>query len=124
MIASFGDIVFEIPLAPESASHSTSASLAAHEIVGGTPLIERTGQESGEIGMSVRLKRHWQEGTVDIENELKKLRALVGADPERLMLGDTDFGRYVLESVDTDYERMTGERVDEASVDLTFTEWN
>jgi len=125
MIGSFGDITFEVPLAPETAEHSRGAEYSAHEVVGGTPVKERVGDEADEVSFSIRLRRRWMDTVVNVERELETLRAKVDADePEQLVLGPEPFGRFVLTRVDTTYVRMSGERVEAADVDLTFEEYN
>jgi len=126
MIGSFGSVAFEVPLAPDSgASHSRSVQWAQHEVVGGAPALEKTGRAADEYQMTIRLRRRWGETVVDVAAELERLRekANEGA-PERLIVGEENFGRFVLESVDTTYQRMTGERVDAATADLTFKEYH
>jgi len=125
MIGSFGSIAFEVPLAPDTgASHSRSAEWAQHEVVGGAPALEKTGRGGDEYQMNVRLRRRWGDTVVDVASELESLRRKVDdGTPERLIIGEENFGRFVLESVNTTYQRMTGGRVDAATADLTFREY-
>ena len=126
MIGSFGNIAFEVPLAPDTgASHSRSVQFAEHEVVGGAPVLEKTGRAADEYQMSIRLRRRWGSAVVDVAAELESLRQKAEeGDPERLIIGEENFGRFVLEDVDTTYQRMTGERVDAATADLSFREYN
>jgi len=125
MIGSFGDIAFEVPLAPETAEHSTAANYASHEVIGGAPIRERVGNTADEVSFTIRLRRQWMDVVVDVEQELETLRAKVEADePEFLALGPEVLGRYVLTAVDTTYVRASEDRIDAADVDLTFEEYN
>lgn len=125
MIASFGDIVFDTGLAPDSARHRTEARYAEHPVVGAAPLLEKVGLQADEFRMPVRLRRFWAGAVIDVEAELQTLRqAEESGRVETLMLGDTVFGRYVLVSVETEITQMTGGRIDAANVQLTFREYN
>jgi phage protein U len=126
MIGSFGSIPFEVPLAPDSgATHSHSAEWAKHEVVGGAPVLEKTGRAADEYQMRVRLRRRWGDTVIEVGLALEGLRRKVDdGTPERLIIGEEYFGRFVLESVDTTYQRMTGVWVDAANVDLTFREYH
>ena len=104
MIGSFGDITFEVPLAPETAEHSKAAD---------------------EVSFTIRLRRRWMDTVVNVGRELETLRGKVDADePERLLVGPDVLGRYVLTAVDTTYVRASEDRIDAADVDLTFEEYN
>jgi len=125
MIGSFGDITFEVPLAPETAEHSKAADYASHEVVGGAPIRERVGEAADEVSFTIRLRRRWMDTVVNVGRELETLRGKVDADePERLLVGPDVLGRYVLTAVDTTYVRASEDRIDAADVDLTFEEYN
>jgi phage protein U len=125
MLGSFGDIPFEVPAAPSVARHTAAADWAFHEVIGGAPIREKVGEEAGELRLIVELQRRAAGSTINIEDRLERLRSAASdGEVRRLIIGDENFGQHVLESVDTEYERIVGGRAMKARVDLQFTEHN
>lgn len=105
IVGSFGMLVFEVAsrrLATwETLSLSASRRYADHEPVVGKPVDEAGGLSLKAFDLSVIFARAWG---VEPREESRKLFELLDGDPQRLIIGDENFGPCTLRDVSQQWE--------------------
>lgn len=99
MWGSFGDIIFKILQTPETISIEEKTKLARIEIFGKKNRLHFTGHEEDKIELSIYLNISF----CNPKEEIQKLRDLKDkAVPQRLIIGDENYGKYVIEEMKTE----------------------
>lgn len=96
MIASLGDIVFEVNddhvRTFSGMTYTTGARYATHNRIGDKPLLEFTGQDIETLSITIKLSAF---NGLNPRKEMRKINdTLRDGTPLRLVIGKTQFGRY------------------------------
>ena len=126
MIGTFGRIVFEVSgdkiRTFSNFSRKTGAVFGEHQILGGKPLLQFSGQNNDEVSFKIQL--NYGLGVNPFE-EISTLRLLISSgDSANLIIGGKVIGKFVAVDLNESWRNTIGGFPYIIEADLTLKEYN
>ncbi len=125
-IGTLGNIVFEVShkkvLTLQELKRSTKGRYTTHQVISKKPVVEYLGPDLADVDFQITLGK--QLGTDPIE-EINKIKIIIESGKEqRLMIGNENFGDFVIESMSEDWQHFSQNSLFHAVVSLKLKEYN